>query len=97
MNKILNSEVKNFKEWCCGKELQNDYLCGDFFNKITKFICDDCLDKLTVRKSKIKSIRNEIFDIKKGFVLSKVAMDIGQKKMLDSLENKIEELKNGRD
>jgi hypothetical protein len=96
MIKILNSEVKNFKEWCCGKDLEENYYCGDIFNKTSRIICDDCLMNLTIRKSKIASIRKELIQLKYSKATNEKSMFIGYKKIDESLAQKIKRLENGR-
>lgn len=96
MNKILSSELKNFKEWCCGKNLELGFLCGDFYSNTQNIICDDCLMNLKVRKAKIESIRKELIQLKYSQATSQTAMFIGYKKMDDALAEQIKRLQDGR-
>lgn len=97
MNKILNSEIKKFKEWYCGKELINDYICGDYFNKRQHIICNDCLLELKVRKAKIESLRKDLIKLKAERINGEIALNVGFNKMGSELDKKIEEIMNGRD
>jgi hypothetical protein len=96
MNKIPISEVKNFKEWCCGKNLEEGFLCGDFFNKTQNIICDDCLMNLTIRKSKIASIRKELIENMRHLESSKRAIFFGYERMDEVLQQQIKRLQDDR-
>jgi len=97
MNKIPSIDVKDFKEWCCGKDLELNYLCGDFYNKNTKVICDSCLLNISIRKAKINSIREEIKQIHLSELNSTRALNFGFTDMKNILTDKIKRIQDGRD
>ena len=95
MNKINNSEVNKFKGWCCEKELDNNFICGDWFNKRQRFICDDCFLNVAIKKAKIKSLREELLKIIANRKISNRILEHGYLIEENALCNKIKELQDG--
>lgn len=44
---IIDSHiVKDLDQWCCGRSIRDEFLCGQPINKDNIVVCDDCYEKI---------------------------------------------------